>query len=198
MLPISPDDLAPFVQSVMLTDFLRVMSSDYDDPLGMGFGETRFASPTKSFKLLYVAGDIGTAVAETVIRDRFEAVAVADRVLERHELDAWCVAEIETRQSLRVLDLTGAAAFQLGIDTDAINARNHAAGQGASQAIYDADPAIDGLLYRSRLSTAACLAVYDRGVVRALSGKPPIPLVKAPRLAEALAGLSIRLNTDTE
>ncbi|WP_424934818.1 hypothetical protein [Amaricoccus macauensis] len=48
-----------------------------------------------------------------------------------------------------------------------------------------------------RQNPAACLAVYDRGVVRALSGKPPIPLVKAPRLAEALAGLSIRLNTDT-
>lgn len=41
-------------------------------PLGMGYGKTRFASPSHSFKLIYIAEDLATGIAETVIRDRFE------------------------------------------------------------------------------------------------------------------------------
>lgn len=35
-------------------------------PLGMGFGHSRFSSPNRLFKLLYIAQDLATAVAETV------------------------------------------------------------------------------------------------------------------------------------
>lgn len=198
MLPLTPRDLVPFVRKVTLAGYLRVMAREHDDPLGMGYGNTRFSSPVKAFKLLYAAADIGTAVAETVIRDRFEAVPIDGRVLERSEIARWRVTEVATTEPLRVLDLRGPAAFRLGIDTDAMNARNHAAGQAASQAIHDTDPAIDGLLYRSRLSAADCLAVYDRAVARALRGTAPIPLSEARRLVPALAALSIRLNEDPE
>ena len=40
-------------------------------PLGMGFGETRFASPSRAFKVLYLGRTLTTAVAETIVRDRF-------------------------------------------------------------------------------------------------------------------------------
>ncbi|MER9445746.1 RES family NAD+ phosphorylase [Mesorhizobium sp. M0340] len=38
----------------------------------MGFGQSRFASPDRSFMVLYVARDLATAIAETIVRDRFE------------------------------------------------------------------------------------------------------------------------------
>jgi hypothetical protein len=41
-------------------------------PLGAGYGVTRFASPTKTFKVIYLAQDLTTAIAETLIRDRFQ------------------------------------------------------------------------------------------------------------------------------
>lgn len=41
-------------------------------PLGMGYGETRFASPTEAFKLLYIAQDLPTSITEAIVRDRFE------------------------------------------------------------------------------------------------------------------------------
>jgi hypothetical protein len=41
-------------------------------PLGAGFGVTRFASPTKAFKVIYLGQDLTTGVAETLVRDRFQ------------------------------------------------------------------------------------------------------------------------------
>ncbi len=44
-------------------------------PLGAGFGVTRFASPAKAFKVIYIAQDLTTAVAETLVRGRFQGRA---------------------------------------------------------------------------------------------------------------------------
>ena len=44
-------------------------------PLGAGFGVTRFASPSKTFKVIYIAEDLTTGIAETLVRDRFQGRA---------------------------------------------------------------------------------------------------------------------------
>jgi hypothetical protein len=44
-------------------------------PLGAGLGLTRFASPTQAFKVIYLAQDLTTSVAETLVRDRFQGRA---------------------------------------------------------------------------------------------------------------------------
>ncbi|WP_404943692.1 RES family NAD+ phosphorylase [Rhizobium ruizarguesonis] len=41
----------------------------------MGFGKTRFSSPRDKFRLLYLAQDPATAIAETIVRDRFQGKA---------------------------------------------------------------------------------------------------------------------------
>lgn len=62
--------------------YLRVMPIAHKaTPLGMEFGNTRFSSPSQAFKLIYVAHDLATAIAETIVRDRFEGAQ--ERVLER-------------------------------------------------------------------------------------------------------------------
>ena len=41
-------------------------------PLGVGFGASRFSSPSKAFRVLYAAENFPTAFAEAVVRDRYE------------------------------------------------------------------------------------------------------------------------------
>jgi hypothetical protein len=56
-----------------VTGYLRVIEAKHRaTPTGMGYGATRFSSPTDSFTLLYAAQDLPTALAEKVIRGRFQ------------------------------------------------------------------------------------------------------------------------------
>ena len=52
---------------------------------GMGLGKSRFSSPKNRFRLLYLAQDPTTAVAETIVRDRFEGAS--ERLLLAEEFD---------------------------------------------------------------------------------------------------------------
>jgi len=73
--------------------YVRVMPKAHAaTPLGMGFGQTRFSAPDNSFRLVYIACDIETAIAETIIRDRFEGRA--KRILDITEVDDWAVSEV--------------------------------------------------------------------------------------------------------
>lgn len=62
-------------------------------PLGMGFGRTRCASPNDGFKLLYVAEDLQTSVAETLIPDRFENRK--RRRIAQAEAETWGAVQID-------------------------------------------------------------------------------------------------------
>jgi hypothetical protein len=53
---------------------------------------TRFASPTKAFKLIYLGQDLTTSVAETLVRDRFQGRAT--RKLLDLEPANWGAAEV--------------------------------------------------------------------------------------------------------
>src|SRR3546814_5158470 len=54
-------------------------------PMGMGFGRTRFSSQSDSFALLYAAQDLATALAERIVRDRFQGKT--KRVLLESDVD---------------------------------------------------------------------------------------------------------------
>ncbi|SFG40566.1 RES domain-containing protein [Novosphingobium sp. CF614] len=89
-----------------------------------------------------------------------------------------------------LLDLTGAGAYELGIDTDASRARDHLQGQAFSEAVHTKMPDIDGILFDSRLTTGGCVAIYDRGF-STLSSTPPIALVQSALLPAELTRLGI-------
>lgn len=67
-------------------------------PLGMGFGQSRFSSPNQMFRLLYAAYDLATAIAETIVRDRFEGTQ--ERVLDESEIEDWSVTEVTATDAL--------------------------------------------------------------------------------------------------
>jgi hypothetical protein len=174
-----------------LGDCLRATLLAYSaTPLGMGYGRTRFASPTDAFRLLYVAPALVTCVAETLVRDRF--AGKAKRYLTQEEVETWGVTVVASTASLRLLDLTGLGPTQLGVKTDTLLARNQKAGRGFSAELYDQAPTLDGLIYTSRHSRKDCIAVYDRGVGKLTAG-PVHPLMTLTALVPALTDLNVGL-----
>jgi hypothetical protein len=84
--------------------------------------------------------------------------------------------------------------LKLGVSTNAARAKSHATGRRLSKALYDRF-AIDGILYASRLTSAECVAVYDRAVTAGLVATPAESLVRNPYLTDALQSLNVTVRS---
>lgn len=185
--PATVDDLALAFQPI---SYLRILPfGKTATPLGMGHGNSRFSSPSKMFQLVYIACDLATAIAETIIRDRFESAA--NRVLDETEIGEWAIAEVTALVPLTALDLRTTGLLRLGVSTDAARGKAHREGQKLSDAVYSGY-AIDAILYSSRLTAADCLAVYDRAVGK-LKSTPAAPLLSHPSLVPGLHSLGVTI-----
>jgi len=140
--------------------------------------------------VLYAADNFPTAFAEAVVRDRFEGKY--RRYLYRPHLEQVCLTAISSSRDLMLLDLRGAGAYELGVDTDASRARDHTVGQSFSQAVHDQMADVDAILFDSRLTSGACVAIYDRAF-SALSATVPIGLLQTALLAAEITRLGITL-----
>lgn len=186
---LDPNIVAELTLAFRPQSYLRVMPAAHAaTPLGMGLSHTRFSSPDRAFRLIYIARDLATAIAETIVRDRFEGVT--ERVLDHSEIEEWTVAEVSALSPLVVLDLRTTGLLRLGFSTDAARAKAHREGQQLSKAVYNAF-AVDGLLYSSRLTSAECLAVYDRAVEGKLGATPTVNLVRHLDLVPALKSIGV-------
>lgn len=188
---LDPKMLNSLVRRVQPADFLRCTPwAHRATPLGMGFGETRFASPSKAFKLVYIAEDVPTAIAETIVRDRFEGKTA--RQLMMADVKDWGVCEVTAARPLRLLSLRSDACFKLGISTDIVGAKAHAEARAFSQELYETTD-LDGIIYNSRLRRKNCMAIYDRAVTSALSATNVVKLEWLAALVPALKSLKIEL-----
>jgi hypothetical protein len=175
-------------------NYLRVMPKVHSGmPLGMGYGQTRFASPDRSFQLVYLAQDLMTGVAETIVRDRFEDQT--DRTLHASEVSDWAASTIAVRSPLIVVDLRTTGLLKLGVTTDASRAKAQETGRLLSQEFYKRF-AVDGILYLSRLTAAECIAVYDRAVATKLAASKAVNIVRLRALIPALTALGVTLVND--
>ncbi|MER9927224.1 RES family NAD+ phosphorylase [Mesorhizobium sp. M0048] len=171
--------------------YLRAMRQEYAaTPLGMGFGQSRFASPDRSFMVLYIARDLATAIAETIIRDRFEGKSY--RMLHLSEIAGWAVSEVSATSPLTAIDVRTTGLLRLGISTDAARAKQQEEGRKLSQALFNGF-AVDGILYYSRLTGAECVAVYDRAVAGRLKARRATALERHAELVPALRQLNVRV-----
>lgn len=172
--------------------YLRIMDAAHrKTPTGMGFGKTRFASPVDAFKLLYVAQDLPTALAEAIIRDRYQG-SVKRELLEE-DLDESVISSMVAFAPLKVLDLRTSGASRLGLPTNAVRGRAQQSGRRFSQLLYDTTD-FDGIVYMSRITNAECVAIYDRAAGTKLD--PACPVVDLVRLADlepALRSLNVSL-----
>ncbi|WP_458386748.1 RES family NAD+ phosphorylase [Rhizobium pisi] len=140
------------------------------------------------FRLLYLAQDPMTAVAETIIRDRFQGKA--ERWILREEFDRYSIAAVRNPAPLFLLDLRYEGANLLGVATDAVRARAQASGRRLSQEIYDRTD-FDGILYMSRITNKQCVAVYDRATASLEADSPALDLVRLSALGSILGALHV-------
>jgi RES domain len=182
--------LASLALAFQPISYYRVTPLSYrSTPLGMGFGRSRFSSPDDGFKVLYLAADLTTGIAETLIRDRFENRR--RRRIGAAEIARWGVTRVSASRPLTVIDLRTTCLLRLGISTDAARAKAHHHGPHLSRAIHTMSDA-DGILYGSRLTSAACCAVYDRAVA-ALAAEPVTELLQDASLTAVRDSLAVKL-----
>jgi hypothetical protein len=188
---LDPAVVASLTVGYQPTNYLRVTPIAYKtSPLGMGFGKIRFASPVDAFKLLYIAENLATAVAEAIVRDRFEDAT--ERVLTLGEVAGWGVTQVYARSPLRLLDLRTDGCFLLGVSTDIMGAKAQNEAREFSQAVFDQTTA-DGVIYLSRLTRRTCIAVYDRAVGAKLGAGPVYELETLAALVPSLSALRVIL-----
>jgi hypothetical protein len=101
---LDPGVIAQLTKVLKPRAWLRVTRLKFKDtPLGMGFGETRFASPSDAYHLLYIGQTLTTAVAETIVRDTFVGQIV--RTLTQEQIEEWGVTTVRAVGPLSLLDL---------------------------------------------------------------------------------------------
>ena len=183
-----PKRLNPHAVALEVSAFPRIIRMAHaHQPKGLSSGPSRFSSPSGAFRVLYAAQDFSTAFAEAVVRDRF--VDRQRRFIGRSTLAGRSVTLISTTAPLKLLDARGAAAYTLGIDTNAVRARAHDPGQAFSEWLH-AKTDFDGLLYDSRLTSRACIAVYERGLPK-IDATPAQPLLAHADLVPELQRMNI-------
>lgn len=188
---LDPDILADLAVEITPKAYVRVTPMAHAaTPLGAGFGVTRFASPTKAFKVIYLGEDLTTSVAETLVRDRFQGKAI--RKLIDVEAATWGATEITARAPLTLIDLRTTGLVRLGVSTEAARGKAQGQGRKLSQAVYDQTDA-DGLVYSSRLTGRTCICVYDRALPGPLTALPVVELTHLAGFVDALKALNVTL-----
>lgn len=171
--------------------YVRLIPVAYrSTPLGTGKSNARFSSPTGSFDTLYAAQNLRTAVAETVIRDRFEGRD--RRLLHVAEFKDRCAVDISAPKPLRLLDLRGDGCLKLGVSTDIARAKGWDESRRLAQHIHD-HTSLDGLLYSSRLTGENCIAVFGRGISTGLTSNRVADVLELRNLSNALQSLLVEL-----
>jgi len=188
---LDPDILADLAVAIMPKSHVRITPMTHmATPLGAGFGVTRFASPTKAFKVIYIAQDLTTGVAETLVRDRFQGKA--RRRLLDVEAALWGATEINASAPLTLIDLRTTGLVRLGVSTEAARGKVQGQGRKLSQAIYDQTNA-QGIIYLSRLTGRTCICVYDRALPGRLVATPVVEVSLLAGFVDALRELNVTL-----
>ena len=170
--------------------FGRIYRQAFPDPLGYGKTPSRFSDPSRRvdanrFGVLYLGS------LEAVLRDSRDG-EVGDYPMSEAELDTRNYAEVEVRDALRLIDLTGDGPVRMGIPTDVIRASNQAPARAWSAAIYRHPDIVDGIFYPSRLNGETNLAIYDRAIPK-LVVRSDKPFRRAKGLATVLDTFKVAL-----
>ena len=161
-------------------------------PLGSRPADSRFCSRDAGYTVLYAAPDFATAFVETVVRDRFTRRRNRNVGLKEISGRAWTRITTQSGAELTLLDLRGDGCTRVGAPSDAVHARNHAAGRALARAIHAEHLDIDGLLYVSRLTGEDIYTVFDRGLTKVEATESGM-LMDHPELPHVLARHGIGL-----
>jgi hypothetical protein len=150
--------------------FGRIHQETFPDPLGFGKNPSRFSDPRRRteanrFGVLYLGSSLKVCFLETMLRDDRDGF-VGQIAIAESELDDRRYAEIQVREPLRLLDLTGDGPVRMGIPSDVARGRHQALARKWSVAFHEHPQQLDGIVYPSRLNGETNLAIYGRAVGR--------------------------------
>ena len=161
-------------------------------PLGSSPADSRFCSRDAGYTVLYASPDFATAFVETVVRDRYARRRNRDVGLKEITGRVWTRILGQPGAELTLLDRRGDGCTRIGAPSDAVHARNHAAGRAFAKAVHAEHADIEGLVYVSRLTGKDVYAVFDRGVGK-LDATEAGMLMDHPELPDVLARHGIGL-----
>ena len=191
------------VSDFSIARFWRIFKIKYlKNPLGVGHGESRFAAPDDTapqFLTLYAATSIETAFREAVLRDKMDRAT--ERKIDDSEIESRACVQIESKRSLRLLDLTAGAAQRFGVPTSILHATTDAyrASRDFALHVHDHTDA-EGIFYPSRFDDSRrCVAIFKsrkagvkkNGVDAMAPMADAFPLMHHPELVDVLARLNV-------
>ena len=163
--------IEPLLVRTAFPEGYRITSQRHiGSPLGTAAADSRFATRTGGYTVLYAAPDFTTAFVETVVRDRFAHRRTRTVALREITERMWVRIVPTPGALLTLLDLRADGCMRIGAPTDVVQARNHAAGRAFGKTIHAEHADVDGLVYLSRLTGEDAYAIYDRGVGKLEAG----------------------------
>jgi hypothetical protein len=148
----------------------RLYLSKYPEPLGLGFGQSRFSDPDVGakdrFGVVYLGSSVKVCFAEAILRDQGDG-RTSTFPIELAELEDWRCATIEVSTPLTLVDLRADNSIKMGIPSSVMRDRAHEHGQAWSRAIWSHESIPDGIIYDSRLNGQTNVALYDRALGKA-------------------------------
>jgi hypothetical protein len=133
-------------------------------PLQLHSSPSRFCDGKSAFAVMYAALSFETCIVETLVRDRFTHRLNRELPLAAILARGYARISTQSEQELNLLDLRDTGCVDIGAPTDAVRARNFAAGQALGRAVYEEHKDVDGFIYASRLTGDDCIAVFERAV----------------------------------
>jgi hypothetical protein len=191
---LDPAHLRRCLTCVTLSGWCRIFPARHAAaPTGVGPGDSRFATAAGGHRLLYAAEDFRTAFVETVVRDGFDDGRGA-RTVDWVDIETrvWSLLDMAGPEArLRAVDLRGDGAVRLGVPTDVVRARDHAAGRAFGAALFGDHPDIDAVLFPSRLTGGAVVAVRAEAAAERLVGTSGAEIAAHPDLVAILEAYAI-------
>ncbi|SEE70490.1 RES domain-containing protein [Rhizobiales bacterium GAS191] len=174
----------------------RIYESRFSDPLGYGFGPSRFSDPKtmlvppERFGVVYLGSSVKVCFAEAILRDR-GVRRIKAFPLEWAELERWTCAELRIRKALRLVDLRGDGLLRMGVPTDVARASSQTLGRGWSRAFWAHDANPDGIVYESRLNGETNIALFDRALTKLVAAAMPRLVESRTELAAIITDFNL-------
>lgn len=155
-----------------------------EDPLKFEFtGDDRFTAPAQEYGILYLGHDECCTFIETF------PPSPEKNTVSRRQLSQRSLSRIESKRSLRLVDLTGAGLAQLGADARLTTEVPYEVARRWGLAFWQHPDAPDGICYRARHDPSClCSALYDRtqDAVKSVLTLNLLDPALAPKLGEIL------------
>ena len=158
--PDPPEDFAQ--RELPLMDFggslWRIYQCKYNSPIFFGKNvRNRFDAPQGEYGVCYCSHDEYGAFVETFGRGQ------GPNIVTQKALKSRSLIQIEVKEELRLVDLTGAGLKRLGADNRIASGGNYDVTRKWSRAVHEHPVRSDGLLYLSRNDPSRlCVAVFER------------------------------------